>query len=82
MSDIKLKPAENQCTIEGILSEVKLTKGVGKTSQKAYIMGEIKIKTNALINNVNTELEVPVRVFANLIIVGQNINIIKHVYCK
>ena len=65
MSDIKLKPAENQCTVEGILSEVKLTKGVGKTNKKAYIMGEIKIKTNAMINNVSTELEVPVRVFAN-----------------
>lgn len=65
MAELKLKPAENQCTVEGILSEVKLTEGIGKTSNKPYIMGEVKVKTNAMINGVDTELEVPVRVFAN-----------------
>ena len=34
MAELKLKPAENQCTVEGILSEVKLTEGIGKTSNK------------------------------------------------
>lgn len=65
MSDIKLKPAENQCTIEGILSEVKLTKGVGKTSNKDYVMGEVKIRAIVPVLGVDTELEIPVRVFSN-----------------
>lgn len=65
MSELKLKPAENQCTIEGILSEVKLTEGIGKVNKKAYIMGEVKVKTSAVINGAETELEIPVRVFAN-----------------
>lgn len=65
MSDFVLKPAENECVIEGILSEVKLQEGVGKTSKKAYIMGEVKVKTTAEINGVETTLEVPVRVYAN-----------------
>ena len=60
-----MKAAENVCNIEGILSEVNITTGTGKTSNKDYIMGEVKVKTEALINGVPTELEIPVRVFAN-----------------
>lgn len=60
-----LKAAENVCNIEGILSEVNITTGVGKKSNKPYIMGEVKVKTTAMINGVETELEIPVRVFAN-----------------
>lgn len=65
MEEKKIKAAENVCVVEGILSEVNITTGVGKVSNKPYIMGEVKVKTNALINGVETELEVPVRVFAN-----------------
>lgn len=65
MEERKLKPAENVCNIEGILSEVNITTGVGKKSNKPYIMGEVKVKTTELINGVETELEIPVRVFAN-----------------
>lgn len=65
MEKKELKQAENQCTIEGILSEVNLTEGVGKQSKKDYIMGEIKVKTIVPINGVDTELEIPVRVFSN-----------------
>lgn len=65
MEEKKLKPAENVCNIEGILSEVNITTGIGKKSNKPYIMGEVKVKTTEMINGVETELEIPVRVFAN-----------------
>lgn len=66
MAEIKeLKPAENEVTIEGILSEVNIHEGVGQTSKKAYIMGEVKVRTTATIGGVEKELEIPVRVFAN-----------------
>lgn len=62
---VEFKPAENVCTIEGILSEVSLREGVSKINNKEYIMGEVKVLTTAEINGEKTELEIPVRVFAN-----------------
>jgi hypothetical protein len=62
---VELKAAENICTIEGILSEVNLREDTSKNTGKPYIMGEVKVKTKATILGVETELEVPVRVFAN-----------------
>lgn len=61
----ELKPAENLCTIEGILSEVNLHEDVSKKSGKPYIMGEVKVRTTATIAGANVDLEIPVRVFAN-----------------
>lgn len=65
MDKKELKPAENICTIEGILSEVNLREDVSKKDNKPYIMGEIKVKTTANISGQEVELEIPVRVFAN-----------------
>ena len=65
MDKKELKPAENLCTIEGILSEVNLHEDVSKKTNKAYIMGEVKVRTTAQIAGENIELEIPVRVFAN-----------------
>lgn len=65
MEKKELKPAENLCTIEGILSEVNLHEDVSKKTNKTYIMGEVKVKSTAIIAGEEIELEIPVRVFAN-----------------
>lgn len=62
-----LKQAENSVKIEGILSEIDLKTGIsnknGKTSE--YIGGAIKVRVNQILNGVETELDIPVHMFAN-----------------
>ena len=62
-----LKQAENSVKIEGILSEIDLKTGTttknGKTIE--YIGGSIKVRVDQVLNNKNTELEIPVYMFAN-----------------
>ena len=62
-----LKQAENSVKIEGILSEIDLKTGStvknGKTIE--YIGGSIKVRVNQMLNGVNTELDIPVFMFAN-----------------
>jgi hypothetical protein len=62
-----LKQAENSVKIEGILSEIDLKTGStvknGKTID--YIGGSIKVRVNQILNGVNTELDIPVYMFAN-----------------
>lgn len=59
-----LKQAENVVKIEGILSEVNIREDVSKTTQKPYIMGEIKIRVNQDINGETKDIEIPVNLFA------------------
>ena len=62
-----LKQAENSVKIEGILSEIDLKTGStvknGKTVD--YIGGSIKVRVNQILNGANTELDIPVFMFAN-----------------
>lgn len=62
-----LKQAENSVKIEGILSEIDLKTGTtnknGKTVE--YIGGAIKVRVNQILNGVETELDIPVHMFAN-----------------
>lgn len=62
-----LKQAENSVKIEGILSEIDLKTGStvknGKTVD--YIGGSIKVRVNQILNGANTELDIPVYMFAN-----------------
>lgn len=62
-----MRQAENSVKIEGILSEIDLKTGVstknGKTSE--YIGGSIKVRVNQMLNGVNTDLDIPVFMFAN-----------------
>ena len=62
-----LNAAENIVKIEGILSEVDLQAGTyvkdGKTVEK--IGGSIKVRVTQKLNNVLTELDIPVYMFAN-----------------
>ena len=62
-----LKQAENSVKIEGVLSEIDLKAGSssknGKTTE--YIGGSIKVRVNQMLNGVNTELDIPVFMFAN-----------------
>ena len=62
-----LNAAENIVKIEGILSEVDLSTGSyiknGKNVER--ISGSIKVRVTQKINNVMTELDVPVYMFAN-----------------
>ena len=65
MENNEFKPAENLCTIEGILSEVNLHTGVSKKTNKPYIMGDVTVKTSAEINGQSVDLEIPVKLLAN-----------------
>ena len=62
-----MRQAENSVKIEGILSEIDLKTGTstknGKTSE--YIGGSIKVRVNQMLNGVNTDLDIPVFMFAN-----------------
>ena len=56
----------NIVKIEGILSEVDLKYGTLKknNTETKTVGGEIKVRVNTKINGVDTELEIPVRMFA------------------
>ena len=62
-----LESKENSVKIEGILSEVDLETGSyvkdGKTVEK--IGGSIKVRVTQMLNGVETELDIPVYMFAN-----------------
>ena len=62
-----LKQAENNCKIEGILSEIDLKTGStvknGKTVE--YIGGSIKVRVNQILNGKEVELDIPVYMFSN-----------------
>ena len=62
-----LESKENSVKIEGILSEIDLETGSyvkdGKTVEK--IGGSIKVRVNQMLNGVETELDIPVFMFAN-----------------
>ena len=62
-----LESKENFVKIEGILSEIDLEAGSytkdGKTIEK--IGGSIKVRVNQMLNGVETELDIPVYLFAN-----------------
>ena len=62
-----LQQAENSVKIEGILSEIDLEAGSymkdNKTVEK--IGGSIKVRVNQMLNGVETELDIPVYMFAN-----------------
>ena len=62
-----MRQAENSVKIEGILSEIDLKTGTstknGKTSE--YIGGSIKVRVNQMLNGVNTDLDIPVFMYAN-----------------
>jgi hypothetical protein len=62
-----LESKENSVKIEGILSEIDLEAGSymkdGKTVEK--IGGSIKVRVNQMLNGVETELDIPVYMFAN-----------------
>ncbi len=62
-----LKQAENSVKIEGILSEIDLKAGSSSKNGKTieYIGGSIKVRVNQMLNGVNTELDIPVFMFAN-----------------
>ena len=61
-----LESKENSVKIEGILSEIDLETGTynkdGKTIEK--IGGSIKVRVNQMLNGVETELDIPVYMFA------------------
>lgn len=59
-----LNQAENNVKIEGILSEVDIKEGIGKTNKKAYIAGEIKIRVCQDVNGETKNMEIPVNLFA------------------
>ena len=62
-----LKQAENNCKIEGVLSEIDLKTGStvknGKTVE--YIGGSIKVRVNQILNGKEVELDIPVYMFSN-----------------
>ena len=62
-----LKQAENNCKIEGVLSEIDLKAGStvknGKTVE--YISGSIKVRVNQILNGKEVDLDIPVHMFAN-----------------
>ena len=62
-----LESKENSVKIEGILSEIDLETGSymkdGKSIDK--IGGSIKVRVNQMLNGVETELDIPVYMFAN-----------------
>lgn len=62
-----LESKENSVKIEGILSEIDLETGSyikdGKTIEK--IGGSIKVRVNQMLNGIETELDIPVYMFAN-----------------
>lgn len=62
-----LESKENSVKIEGILSEVDLETGSyvkdGKTVEK--IGGSIKVRVTQMLNGIETELDIPVYMFAN-----------------
>ena len=62
-----LESKENSVKIEGILSEIDLEAGSynkdGKTVEK--IGGSIKVRVNQMLNGIETELDIPVYMFAN-----------------
>lgn len=62
-----LESKENSVKIEGILSEIDLETGSymkdNKTVEK--IGGSIKVRVNQMLNGVETELDIPVYMFAN-----------------
>ena len=62
-----LESKENSVKIEGILSEIDLETGSyikdGKTVEK--IGGSIKVRVNQMLNGEETELDIPVFMFAN-----------------
>lgn len=62
-----LMSKENNCKIEGILSEIDLKTGSyirdGKTIEN--IGGSIKVRVNQVLNGKETELDIPVFLFAN-----------------
>ena len=62
-----LTTKENSVRIEGILSEIDLKRGTFMKDNKTVnsIGGVIKIRVNQKINGVDTELEVPVHMFAS-----------------
>lgn len=61
-----LKQAENSVKIEGILSEIDLKTGTSTKNGKTvdYISGSIKVRVNQMLNGVNTELDIPVFMYA------------------
>ena len=62
-----LKQAENNCKIEGVLSEIDLKAGSivknGKTVE--YISGAIKVRVSQILNGKEVDLDIPVHMFAN-----------------
>lgn len=67
------KNAQNEVTIEGILSEVNLTTAVDKNG-KDVIRGEYKIKTSNTIDGKVYTVEIPVRVYQTKITKNGNPN--------
>lgn len=61
-----LKQAENSVKIEGILSEIDLKTGTSVKNGKSteYIGGSIKVRVTQMLNGVNTELDIPVFMYA------------------
>ena len=62
-----LKQAENNCKIEGVLSEIDLKTGSTVKNGKSmeYISGSIKVRVNQILNGKEVELDIPVYMFAN-----------------
>lgn len=60
-----LRQAENTIRIEGIVSEIDLKEDVSKTSGRAQIMGEIKVRVTEEINGKPCELEIPISLWAS-----------------
>lgn len=62
-----LNATENSVRIEGILSEIDLKRSTFEKNGKTInaIGGTIKVRVNQKINGVDTELEVPVHMFAS-----------------
>lgn len=58
--------ALNQVAIEGILSEVKLQEGTDKDNNPA-IFGEYKIRTTNVVDGIEYNVEIPVRVYQSKI---------------
>lgn len=61
-----MREAENNFKIEGILSSVELERKMGKrgNEQDEMITGKITVKVRQKINKVDTDLDVPVHIFA------------------
>lgn len=69
-----MKQAENKVKIEGILSEIDLKVGVAAESGKEYISGNIQVKVQQEVNGIQSEIEVPVNLYATKITNAGKIN--------